>query len=104
MLWTINNSNITFNVFLNALYSVLFAGSVSIKDLFLCGFLAKMVSSRYQDLTKISRVGTIAALSSALYALENIETIAVVYICIILTFVCLLIFSRKTLSQPLVTT
>ena len=105
MLWAINNSNMTFNIFLSALYCLLFAGIVIIRDAFLCGFLAKMVSSRFQSLTDgirvvISRVGAIAALSSAPYALEKIEIIGVVYICIILTFGCLLIFRQKTMSQP----
>ena len=105
IIWAINVSNMTFNIVLSVLYCFLFADVMIIKNLFLSGFLAKMVSSRHQALTDsirvaISRIGSIVALTSAPYALERIEIIGVAYICIISTFGFLLLLRRKTISHP----
>ena len=105
ILFTLHKQNFTFNVILCVLYCVFYANSMIIKDVLLGGFLAKMVCSQYQSLSDsirvaFSRVGDIAALMSAPYALQKIDVVGSVYISIILVFIVLLILRKRTLRHP----
>lgn len=93
------------NIVLWALYDLLFSNIMIIKDIFLSGFLAKMLSSNIQsmgDSLRLSsqRLGAIAALllSPTLYA--YMKVVGFIYIGIVLILVCLMISRRKTLSNP----
>ena len=102
---SVYNTNFTINIILTTFYCLLFANVMVIKDVFLGSFLAKMVSSIHQSLTDsvrvfISRLGAITAVMVAPFALEKIEIIGWIYICIILTYVFLMLLRRNTLKCP----
>ena len=97
--------NFIINVVLSVVFCLLFSNVMIIKDVFLRGFLAKMISSKYQSLgdsvrLTASRIGSITALLSAPFALEQIDIIGWIYIGALLFLGILLLVRRKTLGNP----
>lgn len=107
ILFTLYNQNFAFNIALCVFYCVFYANSMIIKDVLLGGFLAKMVCSQYQALSDsirlaFSRLGDIAALMTAPYALQRIDVVGSVYITVILFFVFILMLRKGTLKNPVI--
>ena len=99
------NGNFIANLVVSVVYCLLFSNVMVIKDVFLGGFLAKMISSKYQsrgDSVRLTvcRVGSLTAFLSAPFALKRIDIIGWIYIGIILFLGILLFARRKTLGDP----
>ena len=99
------NGNFITNLVLSVVYCLLFSNVTVIKDVFLGGFFAKMISSKYQSLGEgirltVCRVGSLTAFLSAPFALKRIDIIGWIYIGIILFLGILLFARRKTLGDP----
>ena len=97
--------NFIINVVLSVVYCLLFSNVMIIKDVFLRGFLAKMITSKYQSLGDSARftascIGSVLALLSAPFALERFDIIGWIYIGVILFLGILLLGRRKTIGNP----
>ena len=105
MIWAMKVGSQNLNIFLSVVYSILFTDIVLIRDIFIGSFLARMVSSRVQSTTDsiriaVSRIGAIAAMSTAAHALPKMEIVGTMLIFVVFVFGVMVFVRRKSLMKP----
>ena len=98
-------SNFALLVVYWALYCLCISAATIVKDVIICSFLAKMVSSSIQSVMdsirlSVTNMGAVIAMVSAPFALEKLQYVSIVNFFIILLIVAMVVVRKKTLTNP----
>lgn len=107
MAWISYPKNLILNVILSVIFCITFSNVLIVKDVFLGGFFAKMVSTKYQSYADsirliFARLGAIVASIATPYVVSILNIVGWVYLVLILLLGLFLVFRRKTLQKPTV--
>lgn len=102
---SVYKSNTIFLIICWSFYCIFIAAATIVKDVIICSFLAKMVTSNVQSSIdslrlSFSNVGSVLAMITAPFSFMKLEIITLVYLSILTLIILMTLKRRKTLTNP----